>query len=681
MRATFMVVLGVIMRSARYLAVALLLLTCSSFAGTKAAPAPKDKSAECLACHSDATLTKEEGGKTVSLHVDEGKFKNSIHGSMFGCTDCHADVKGFPHDPAPAQVKCETCHADQVAAYKNSVHGTASANGNKQVANCLSCHGSPHEVVTASDPASPVAHQNVPKTCGACHGQKFVMESNGMSAAPFYSYEESVHGKAVAGGSSKAAVCTDCHGSHDILMASDAKSKIFKFNVPKTCAQCHDKVKTEFMASIHGQALAKGVSSAPVCTDCHGIHGIKSHLDPNSSVAAQNLARTTCARCHEGVRLSQDFGVPSGRSSTYMASYHGLASKLGSKVVANCASCHGVHNILPSSDPNSTISPANLVTTCGKCHPGANVNFTKGKVHVDAPLSADIGSIAMNWVRRFYLLMIVGTIGFMLAHNFIVWRKKAIKSLKDPRRIVTRMDKEQRIQHFLLLTSFITLVLTGFALKYPDSWFAIVLQMNEKVRGIVHRVAACVMIAVSLYHVYYLIGKKNGRRLMLDMLPVPKDATDLIGNLKYYLGLSSKKPEFLRFSYAEKMEYLALVWGTIVMVATGLMLWFKVAVAALIPRWSLDVATAVHFYEAVLATLAIIVWHFYGVIFDPDTYPMNWAWYDGKMSVEHYTHEHGLDRATVQAAIAEAAEGEPTQEESALDEKEVLVGKGKNQHD
>jgi len=266
-----------------------------------------------------------------------------------------------------------------------------------------------------------------------------------------------------------------------------------------------------------------------------------------------------------------------------------------------------------------------------------------------------------------------------LLHNFLVWRKKALKKLRDPRRIVVRMDTEQRVQHFLLLTSFITLVISGFALKYPDSWISEILRVNERARGIVHRVAACVMIGVSLYHVYYLIAKKQGRKLMMDMLPVPKDATDLFGTLKYYLGYGDQKPEYNRFSYAEKMEYLALVWGTVVMVATGLMLWFKMGVGTIGPRWWLDVATGIHFYEAVLATLAIIVWHFYGVIFDPDTYPMNWAWYDGKMSVEHYSHEHGCDKETVLNAIGDEAKAQAERErepgDSSSGEPEpVLVG-------
>ena len=656
------------MRSLKYVILVLVFAFAALASAEKKPAAPVDKSAECLACHSDPSLTKDESGKTVSLHVDEAKFKNSIHGSMFSCNDCHKGVTAGPHDPAPAKVQCETCHADEVAAYKTSVHGQAVAAGNTQAANCLSCHGSPHEIVTASDPNSTVAHKNVAKTCGTCHSQKFVMEANGISTAPFYSYQESVHGKAVAAGSDKAAVCTDCHGSHEILTAANPKSSIFKFNVPNTCAKCHDRVKAEFMGSIHGQAIAKGVSSAPVCTDCHGIHGIKSHVDPNSSVSAQNLARTTCARCHEGVRLSQDFGIAGGRASSYLASYHGLAAERGSKTVANCASCHGVHNILPSSDPKSTINQANLAKTCGQCHPGAGQNFIKGKVHIQAPLSADIGSIAVSWTRRLYMGLIFGTIGFMLLHNFLIWRKKAAANRKDPRRIVVRMELEQRVQHFLLLISFFTLVITGFALKFPDSMFAQALLIGETARSLIHRIAGTLLILVSLYHVYYLASRKSGRRMFLDMLPIPKDATDVLNNLRYYLGLGGKPARFGRFTYGEKMEYLALVWGTFVMASTGLMLWFKVIAGNLVPRWFLDVATAVHFYEAILATLAILVWHFYQVIFDPDIYPMNWAWYDGKMSVETYSHEHADDSVTVQEAVqanAGASENSQAEEEVA----------------
>ena len=206
-----------------------------------------------------------------------------------------------------------------------------------------------------------------------------------------------------------------------------------------------------------------------------------------------------------------------------------------------------------------------------------------------------------------------------------------------------------------MLASFFTLVATGFALKYPDSWFALLLGMSERVRSVTHRVAGVVLMGLGSYHILYAAITRDGRRLLKDFLPVPKDVSDAWGTMLYYLGLRKEKPEFARFTYAEKAEYWALVWGLIVMASTGIMLWAKVSVGSAVARWWLDVATAIHFYEAVLATLAIVVWHFYQVFFDPDIYPMNWTWWDGKMSFEHYREEHGLDTAT----LLKAASPEP----------------------
>ena len=159
--------------------------------------------------------------------------------------------------------------------------------------------------------------------------------------------------------------------------ANDAKSPIYKFNVPATCGKCHsDDSTTPSCRAFTGRRIARGNALAPVCTDCHGIHSIKAHADPNSPVSEQNLSRDICARCHEGVRLSQEFGVPGNRVTSYFDSYHGLAAEGGSVVAANCSSCHGVHNILPSSDPRSTINHANLDATCGKCHKGVTQKFT-----------------------------------------------------------------------------------------------------------------------------------------------------------------------------------------------------------------------------------------------------------------------------------------------------------------
>ena len=617
---------------------------------------------ECLACHSDATLSHEVNGKTASLHVDPQAFNNSIHGSMFTCVDCHTDVKSSLHETPPQHITCATCHAQEQASYERSFHAKAVKGGNDKAATCVDCHGSPHELLPAGDPKSRVNHSNIPATCGACHSQKFVMEGSGLRVQTVASYQQSVHGHAVANGSEKAAVCTDCHGTHEILDAKDSKSPIFKFNVPVTCGKCHDQISKEFQQSIHGQAIAKANWQAPVCTDCHGIHSIKAHDDPNSPVSAQNVAKATCARCHEGVRLSQEFGVEGRRATTYLASYHGLASRLGSQVVANCASCHGTHSIFPSSDPRSTIHPSNLARTCGQCHPGVTEKFTSAKVHVDAPLSADIGSKAVRWIRKLYLSLIFVVIGGMLAHNFIIWRSKVIARRRLEHHFVTRMPLRFRWQHTALLTSFTVLVLTGFALKFPDSWFASMLSLGERMRHLLHRVAAVALIGVSLYHLFDAAVTRDGRRLVRDLFPSLDDVKGAWQNLTYYLGFSDRKPDFARFNYAEKAEYWALVWGMFVMAGTGIMLWAKVSVGNHLPRWWLDVATAIHYYEAVLATLAIVVWHFYQVFLDPDVYPMNWAWLDGKMTLHHYQEEHGLDPNPA-IEISQETESEPVMTE------------------
>jgi cytochrome b subunit of formate dehydrogenase len=218
----------------------------------------------------------------------------------------------------------------------------------------------------------------------------------------------------------------------------------------------------------------------------------------------------------------------------------------------------------------------------------------------------------------------------------------------------------------LLLTSFIVLVLSGFALQYPDSWLAWLLGSSEFLRRIIHRVAAVVMLVVGTYHVLYLAFSKEGGLWVKDMLPRWTDVKDVLGNFAYYLGVRKERPKLARFGYAEKAEYWAVVWGTIIMGLTGLMIWFKLGIFGFLPRWWIEIALAVHFYEAVLATLAIIVWHFYQVIFDPDVYPVNFAFIDGRVSEEAYKEEHELayQQMTEQATREDAK----TEEQSPPDQ-------------
>jgi cytochrome b subunit of formate dehydrogenase len=151
------------------------------------------------------------------------------------------------------------------------------------------------------------------------------------------------------------------------------------------------------------------------------------------------------------------------------------------------------------------------------------------------------------------------------------------------------------------------------------------------------------MILVSLYHIYYILFTKRGRQLVIDLFPRFQDLKDAIGVAKFNLGLSNTKPKLDRFSYIEKAEYWALVWGTIVMTLTGLLMWIYTDIAGTFTKLEWDIARTIHYYEAWLAFLAIVVWHFYFVIFNPDVYPMNLAWLKGTLTEEEMAHEHPLE--------------------------------------
>ena len=281
--------------------VPLILLAFLIFA-TPARAAQKIKDADCLTCHGDSSMTAEENGKQVSLFVDAAKLKHSFHGRLFGCVDCHTDIKTLAHDTPPKKITCAGCHQAAQQAWMRSMHSRPTKPGAAAGATCIDCHGSAHDVVTPGSPDSPVNHANVAVTCGRCHGQKFITSANGVSAQTFVSYQESVHGKALERGAGNAAVCTDCHGAHEILAANQDHSPIYKFNVPATCGKCHAAITETFMASIHGQGIARGNGLSPVCTDCHGIHSIKNISDPNSQANKEDAAldkkiKSICRGC------------------------------------------------------------------------------------------------------------------------------------------------------------------------------------------------------------------------------------------------------------------------------------------------------------------------------------------------------------------------------------------------
>ena len=638
---------------------------------------------DCLACHSQPDLKSEKGR---SVYVDPAKHSAGVHADVT-CTSCHTDIREFPHPARIARVNCGSCHEDAVAsfltgihaaqgsdacqtchgpahnsqpastlgpqqcaqchssevkAFAASVHGVATKNGDGQSPTCQTCHGPTHKIRPTQDPSSPVAKQNLPATCGSCHSNPdFLAKHNIPFAHPVEAYKLSVHGRAIVAGNNSAATCSDCHGSHDILATRNPNSKTNHWNVPTTCGACHTDIKKAYDQSIHGQAVAHGASDAPVCTDCHGEHNILGPREALSLVNASRVSSVTCGRCHGDERLNARYALPADRVPTFSDSYHGLELRAGGQSVANCASCHGVHNILPSSDPRSTVNPANLAHTCGACHPGAGKDFAIGPVHVRSQSQSE--PLAVKWIRLAYWLIIPFAIGFMFLHHFFDFLKKFRRRgpRSDSGETVLRMNLHFRIAHWLTVVSFPILVVTGFALKFPEGWWArplLIWESHFAFRGMVHRVAAVILLASVAYHFVHLALVRRDRAMLRYMIPGLDDLRDLGDMFLYNLGLSEKRPMFGKFNYVEKIEYLAYMWGTVVMAATGFILWFNNLALRYFPKWVSDAATALHYYEAILATFSILIWHWYTVMFDPDVYPMDRAWITGQASADHLRH-------------------------------------------
>lgn len=265
------------------------------------------------------------------------------------CTDCHADVMEIPHLKVPGTVNCYRCH------YKDNPNGAKPAN----------------------------------------------------------EFFQSVHGKLVNQGDPKAPRCQNCHGGHNVQKVNSPLSTVNHQNVAYTCGTCHKPQYDNYIQSIHGTALLdRHIKSAPTCTTCHGKHLILKPDNPESTIYPLNVINV-CSKCHENKELIRKYNIPGGRISTYKESYHGIADEFGSVRVANCSSCHRAHLILPESDPRSSINKANLAKTCGKCHKDANVNFTKGKIHVNYKSKSNG---ILYYIGMFFEILTISTLTLLFIH-------------------------------------------------------------------------------------------------------------------------------------------------------------------------------------------------------------------------------------------------------------------------
>jgi cytochrome b subunit of formate dehydrogenase len=602
-------------------------------------------------------------GKEVSLFVDEAKFASGVHKTNT-CLSCHSGVTTrHPDDNLPVSaVACGSCHEEAGRQYASSIHGVSHKLGASGAASCADCHGS-HAILPAKHADSPVFKLNLPNTCAICHTNAGLTREYKMKYPEVASkYMDSIHGRALLKmGLIVAPSCNDCHGVHDIKRAVDRESPINAANVAKTCGKCHVKIEETYNQSVHGQLLAKGDKRGPVCSDCHTAHEIETPKNGHFKMASDQR----CGRCHED------------RLSHYRDTYHGKAMALGKPNVASdvaaCYDCHGHHDVLPTANPKSKLSQANILETCQQCHPKATMRFTQYKPHAN-PLDRKNYPL-LHGTFLFMTSLLVGVFVFFGGHTgawlfragYLYWHdskrfREAKISTQEGGEWFTRFAPFERFLHFLVVTSFLLLVITGMPLKfYYTDWARILFSIiggAETARAL-HRLGAIVTFLYFGLHLISVVVKSwNGRQAMRDpqtgklsltrlgkrvfgpdsMMPTWQDWRDFVAHNKWFFG-QGPKPQFDRWTYWEKFDYFAVFWGVFIIGASGLVMWFPTFFTQFLPGWLINIALIIHSDEALLAAGFIFSIHFFNTHFRIEKFPMDTVIFSGRVSKNEILHE------------------------------------------
>jgi len=600
---------------------------------------------ECLRCHGNKNLSMTKGGKKISLYVDEAAFNASTHAKV-ACAQCHSEVSTALKRPCAAikhKVDCSTCHAEIVERYQTGIHGRMAAKGDPNAPTCLTCH-SAHATQSHEIPSSPTYAMNVPKLCGRCHAQgkpvaKVIEKQIPLAKNIVNSYVDSVHGQGLLkAGLVVAANCGSCHTAHHELPKSDPDSSVNPAHLADTCGTCHQGIEREFKTSIHWPGNAKTKKKLPTCEDCHTSHTISRITAKGFRTRMMN----TCGRCHQE------------EAKTYFETVHGKVSRLGDVGAAKCYDCHGTHNILPPDDPRSTLSYKNVVHTCQKCHPGAHRQFAGYLTHATHHNPKKYPYLYYAYL--FMTMLLVGTLAFFLLHTAFwlqrLWRDRerwrAMKAAKRDRFYV-RFSLTQRIMHLVMLLCFFTLAITGMTLKFSYMGWAVLISHllgGFAVTGILHRIAASILIALFAFHIVQIVKLKraSGKSWLKfifskdSMMFNLNDVKQLWQHFKWFIG-RGELPKYGRFSYWEKFDYFAVFWGIFVIGSTGLMLWFPTVFTLIFPGWVINVATIIHSDEALLAVAFIFTIHFFNTHLRPDKFPMDPVIFTGRVSLEELEHD------------------------------------------
>jgi cytochrome b subunit of formate dehydrogenase len=622
-------------------------------------------SKDCLRCHANPDLVMEREGKTVSLSLDQEAFGLAMHHNV-QCAQCHTGVTpGHPERACAtitSPVDCSICHAEQVARYTSSTHGRLVAKGDKDAPTCLTCHEY-HATQGHLLPTARTFPRNVPELCGRCHGEGGAASARTDSGTPHVvaRYMASAHGKGLLeSGLVVCASCIDCHTSHHPLPKDDPESSVNPRNLADTCGTCHKGIEEAFKKSIHWPGNVRTDKQLPTCEDCHTSHSI-SRIDMKGF---RVMMMNQCGRCH------------APESETFFDTYHGKVSRLGSEGAAKCYDCHGTHDILPTTNPNSTLSRRNVVATCAKCHPGAHRRFAGYLSHATHHDPDKYPYLFYSF--WFMTSLLVGTLTFAVLHTMAwLWRLWRTREQWLPfkgavsERFYVRFTRKQRIMHLIMLLSFFTLAVTGMTLKFSYmAWAQLLAQTfgSFDVLGVFHRIAGVTLLSLFVYHVRDMwIAKRASGRSWLGFIFGPnsimfntRDLKQGWGSVKWFFG-RGPRPDYGRFTYWEKFDYFAVFWGVFVIGSTGLVLWFPEFFTRFLPGWSVNVATIIHSDEALLAVGFIFTIHFFNTHFRPDKFPMDPVIFTGRVPLDELKHDKPAEyREFIEEASAEEREARIT---------------------
>ena len=576
----------------------------ASAQGAATEPAnPALSNATCLGCHGQegfAPAHKPEPGSPPMVLKD--RFLGSVHGQR-QCVECHTNITKIPHEKVVVKVSCVNCHRDlletakedekpeaiaklggvvaMIDRYMKSIHAQPSkADQSRTNATCYNCHEA-HYIYPKGSPNRNWWRLNLPYACGACHTKQLE------------DYKTSVHGiEVLQNGNPKAAICSDCHSTHDV---QDTALDSTRLLITKNCGNCHTEELKSYTSTYHGQVNTLGFAYTAKCFDCHGNHTIKRVDDPTSRVHPNNRLQT-CQSCHLDATAGFVTFQPHANDHDFERyPYTWVASKFMLLLLGGTFAFFWTHSVL------------------WYIRELIDHRRNKSRPHVRTEALNASGGEPVVYYRRWSAIWRIAHLGFAIC--------------------------------------VIMLVFTGMTLFYANTeWAPFISKMfgGPRITGSVHRVFAVAFVGIFFWHLAYVafrIGRnwKTFRWFGPDsLIPSWSDLNDLIAMLKWFFGFAPK-PQLDRWTYWEKFDYWAPFWGVTIIGVSGAMLWMKGLTATYLPGWVFNVATIFHGEEAVLAAGFLFTVHFFNNHWRPDKFPLDIIMFTGVMPLEEFKREHLIE--------------------------------------